>query len=98
MNGKYGVVNSAGGLKKGGTTATLNAFSAYITPPTGSAGIKVRSAFTDEFGETTYINGLPDEDATASDSQLYDLSGRRVNAHQPKSGIYVLGGRRIVVK
>lgn len=98
MNGKYGVVNSAGGLKKGGTTATLNAFSAYITPPTGSAGIKVRSAFTDEFGETTYINGLPDEDATASDSQLYDLSGRRVNAHQPKSGIYVLNGRRIVVK
>ncbi len=98
MNGKYGVVNSAGGLKKGGSSATLNAFSAYITPPTGSAGIKVRSAFTDEFGETTYINGLPDEDATASDSQLYDLSGRRVNAHQPKSGIYVISGRRIVVK
>lgn len=98
MNGKYGVVNNAGGLKKGGSSATLNAFSAYITPPTGSAGIKVRSAFTDEFGETTYINGLPDEDATASDSQLYDLSGRRVNAHQPKSGIYVINGRRIVVK
>ena len=98
MNGKYGVVNSAGGLKKGGSSATLNAFSAYITPPTGSAGIKVRSAFTDEFGETTYINGLPDEDATATDSQLYDLSGRRVNAHQPKSGIYVLNGRRIIVK
>ena len=97
MNGKYGIVNGAGGLKRGGSTAKLNAFSAYITPPAGLAGVKVRSAFTDEFGETTYINGLPDEDAATSHGDLYDLSGRRVNAHQPKNGIYVSNGRRVVI-
>ncbi len=99
MNGKYGVVNSAGGLKKGGSSATLNAFSAYITPPTGSAGIKVRSAFTDEFGTNTYISGLPDETTGFDNGCLYDLSGRKVSARTvPARGIYLNQGRRILIK
>ena len=101
MSGKYGVVNIAGGLKKGGSSATLNAFTAYITPPTGSAGVKVQSAFTDEWGVTTYIKGLPDDGAEseACGDELYDLSGRRIDSHQqPTRGIYVRGGRRVVVK
>lgn len=107
MNGKYGVVNSAGGLKKGGSSATLNAFSAYITPPTGSAGIKVRSAFTDEFGTTTYISGLPAADPSADPSanpstnpstptDLYDLSGRRITT--PRRGLFIQGGKKIAIK
>lgn len=101
MSGLYGVVNGAGALKKGGSSATLNAFTAYITPPTGSAGVKVQSAFTDEWGVTTYIKGLPDDGAEseACGDELYDLSGRRINSHQqPTRGIYVRGGRRVVVK
>jgi len=101
MSGLYGVVNGAGALKKGGSTAKLNAFSAYITPPSGSAGVKVQSAFTDEWGVTTYIKGLPDEGAEseANGDELYDLSGRRIDSRQqPTRGIYVRGGRRVVVK
>lgn len=101
MSGRYGVVNGAGGLKKGGSTATLNAFAAYITPPAGSAGVKVQSAFTDEWGVTTYIKGLPDDGAEseACGDELYDLSGRRIDSRQqPTRGIYVRGGRRVVVK
>lgn len=101
MSEKYGVVNGAGGLKKGGSTATLNAFAAYITPPAGSAGVKVQSAFTDEWGVTTYIKGLPDDGAEseACGDELYDLSGRRIDSRQqPTRGIYVRGGRRVVVK
>lgn len=101
MSEKYGVVNREGGLKKGGSTATLNAFAAYITPPAGSAGVKVQSAFTDEWGVTTYIKGLPDDGAEseACGDELYDLSGRRIDSRQqPTRGIYVRGGRRVVVK
>ncbi len=101
MSGLYGVVNGAGALKKGGSTATLNAFAAYITPPAGSAGVKVQSAFTDEWGVTTYIKGLPDDGAEseACGDELYDLSGRRIDSRQqPTRGIYVRGGRRVVVK
>ena len=101
MNGKYGVVNSAGGLKKGGSSATLNAFTAYITPPTGSAGVKVQSAFTDEWGVTTIVPGLPDDESFGAETgdELYDLSGRRIDSRQqPTRGIYVRGGRRVVVK
>lgn len=101
MSGLYGVVNGAGALKRGGSTAKLNAFSAYITPPAGSAGVKVQSAFTDEWGVTTYVKGLPDEDAEgeATGDELYDLSGRRIDSRQQLNrGIYVRGGRRVVVK
>lgn len=101
MSEKYGVVNREGGLKKGGSTATLNAFAAYITPPAGSAGVKVQSAFTDEWGVTTIVPGLPDDESFGAETgdELYDLSGRRINSHQqPTRGIYVRGGRRVVVK
>lgn len=101
MSGRYGVVNGAGALKKGGSTATLKAFSAYIEGPASSAGVKVQSAFTDEWGVTTYIKGLPDDGAEseACGDELYDLSGRRIDSRQqPTRGIYVRGGRRVVVK
>ena len=102
MAGKYGIVNAIGALQRGGNTSTINAFTAYITPPVGSAGVKVQSAFTDEWGETTYIQGVPDRDnpaARCSTGDFYDLSGRRIDANsQPLPGIYVRDGRRIVVK
>ena len=101
MSGRYGVVNGAGALKKGGSTATLKAFSAYIEGPASNAGVKVQSAFTDEWGVTTYIKGLPDDGAEseACGDELYDLSGRRIDSRQqPTRGIYVRGGRRVVVK
>ena len=101
MSGLLGIVNSAGALQRGSSTATLNAFSAYITPAPEAAGVKVRSAFTDEQGTTTYIIGLPASSAsTSSSSALYDLSGRRITSpSQPlSSGLYIQRNRKIIVR
>ena len=103
MSGLYGIVNSSAALQRGSSTAILNAFTAYITPPSGSAGIKVRSAFTDEFGTTTYISGLPAADPSSYPStnpsaptDLYDLSGRRITT--PRRGLFIQGGKKIAIK
>ena len=99
MSGKYGVVNSAGGLKRGGSTSTLNAFSAYITPPAGSAGVKLQSAFTDEYGNITIVQGVPSDDDAYSNEDLYDLSGRRLDNQQTLSrGIYIRNGHKVLIR
>ncbi len=97
MNGLYGIVNAAGALQRGGSTATLNAFTAYITPVSGAAGVKVQSAFTDSFGRTTIIRGLPaapSHPATsaspshAADNGAYTLSGQHLSS--PQRGINII--------
>lgn len=98
MSGLLGIVNSAGALQRGSSTATLNAFTAYITPAAGSAGVKLQSAFIDEFGETTIVRGLPDADHSATAGDLYDLSGRRLNPKALVPGIYVRGGHKIIIR
>lgn len=78
MNGLYGIVNAAGGLKLGGSGSTLNSFTAFITPPAGSAGVKTRSAFVDEDGTVTVIEGLPfDNPSSAQPSAIYGIDGKR---------------------
>ena len=103
MSGLYGIVNSSAALQRGSSTSTLNAFTAYITPAPGAAGIKVRSAFTDEFGTTTYISGLPAADPSSYPStnpstptDLYDLSGRRITTL--RRGLFIQGGKKIAIK
>ena len=103
MSGLYDIVNSSAALQRGSSTSTLNAFTAYITPAPGAAGIKVRSAFTDEFGTTTYISGLPAADPSSYPStnpsaptDLYDLSGRRITT--PRRGLFIQGGKKIAIK
>ena len=94
MTGLYGIVNSAGGLKRGASNSTLNAFTAYITPAPAAAGVKVQSAFTDEFGNVTIIKGLPADDDTPASSPaskgIYTLGGQRIK--QPTHGINVIQG------
>ena len=75
MSGLYGIVNAQGGLQLGGSTSTLNAFSAFITPPAGNAGVKLRSAFIDSEGHADYIEGIPS--AEAIPSAVYTLDGVR---------------------
>ena len=75
MSGLFGIVNAEGGLKMGAAGATLNAFTAYITPPTGIAGVKLRSAFVDSDGHADYIEGVPSDDVAPS--AIYTLDGVR---------------------
>ena len=103
MNGLYGIVNAAGALQRGGSTATLNAFTAYIPPVSGAAGVKVQSAFTDSFGRTTIIRGLPASPSTphtpahpatstspshAADNGVFSLGGQRLSS--PQRGINII--------
>ena len=37
-------------------------------------------------------------DAPVSDGAVYDLSGRRVNSDQPKPGVYLINGRKFIMK
>ena len=61
MEGKYGIVNSEGGLKLGGSGSTLKAYTAYIAAPQQNGAPRVRVAYVDEDGKTTYVNSLPGE-------------------------------------
>ena len=96
MNGLYGIVNAAGALRLGGSGSTLNAFTAFITPPAGSAGVKAQSAFLDDDGTITAIEGLP-FDVPASSSAIFTLDGIRHHLIA-RPGIYIIDGRKVVVK
>ncbi len=77
MTGKYGFVNAQGGLMLGASGSTLNAFSAYITPPSGGNGApRLRVAYVDADGTTTFIDG-PNWDATSEPVAIYGIDGTR---------------------
>ena len=82
--------------------ATVPAYRAYVVCPKASAGAKTLSIILD--GETTGIDGVT-KDASGTDGPVYDLQGRRVadrlddNARrQLPAGVYIVGGRKVVVK
>ncbi|WP_051540662.1 hypothetical protein [Segatella baroniae] len=81
--------------------ATVPCYRAYVVCPKASAA-KTLSIILD--GETTGIDGVTDG-TTGADGPVYDLQGRRVadrlddNArHQLPAGVYIVGGRKVVVK
>nr|WP_232369963.1 peptidase M26 [Prevotella illustrans] len=80
--------------------AMVPAYHTYIICPKASAGAKQLSVILD--GEATGIHGVTN---SATDGPVYDLQGRRVadrlddNArHQLPAGVYIVGGRKVVVK
>ncbi len=83
------------------TAATIPAYHAYIVRGDGS-GAKQLSVILD--GETTGIDDITD-DAMGENGPVYDLQGRRVadhlddNAHsQLPAGVYIVGGKKVIVK
>ena len=94
----YGIVNAEGGLKLGGAGSTLNAFTAYITPPANGGNVKVRTSFLDFGDEGTALENvrLVDEDEVEG---YYAIDGRRLVG--PQKGIVVVkyrDGMRMKVK
>ena len=88
--GKYGIDNN-GKLHKGGATATIDAFHAYLNV-TGSAA-PAAVAFNDS--TPTAINGVAAD--KVANTAVYDLSGRRVYGKLQK-GLYIMNGKKVVVK
>jgi|GEM_PF-611732 len=81
--------------------ATVPAYRAYVVCPK-SLGAKTLSIVFE--GETTGIDGVT-KDASGTDGPVYDLQGRRMadrlddNARrQLPAGVYIVGGRKVVVK
>lgn len=83
----YGI-NNDGKLQKGGSTATINSFRAYLTDVSGAREI----TFEDE------TTGLTDVSSKTSDGrgECFNLAGQRVA--QPTKGLYIVNGRKVVIK
>ena len=82
--------------------ATVPAYHAYIICPPQASGAKQLSVVLD--GETTGIGDVTNEATDGKNGPVYDLQGRRVAdrlddaRHQLPAGIYIVGGRKVVVK
>ena len=83
------------------SAAMLPAYRAYIVRNDGS-GAKQLSVVLDD--ETTGIDGMTD-DAMGTDGTVYDLHGRRMadrlddnTRRQLPAGVYIVGGKKVVVK
>ena len=83
--------------------ATIPAYRAYIICPPQSSGAKQLSVVLD--GETTGIGDVTNEATDGKNGPVYDLQGRRVadrlddaTRHQLPAGVYIVGGRKVIVK
>lgn len=91
MQGMYGVT-PAGKIQKGGAGASMKGFRAYFDMGANSA-----PEFSLLFdGVATGITKATIFDNYEGD--IYDLQGRKVNKAQMHKGIYVVNGRKVVVK
>ena len=82
--------------------ATVPAYHAYIICPPQASGAKQLSVVLD--GETTGIGDVTNEANDGKNGPVYDLQGRRVAdrlddaRHQLPAGVYIVGGRKVIVK
>lgn len=66
-----------------------------ITLPTSNSTARI-SWTVDENGETTSINHIMPEEVNNENGYCYSLSGQRVIA--PQKGIYIVNGKKVVIK
>ena len=84
------------------SAATIPAYRAYIICPPQASGAKQLSIVID--GETTGIGDVTNEATDGKNGPVYDLQGRRVAdrlddaRHRLPAGVYIVGGRKVVVK
>lgn len=88
-----------GGLFRKATSdiADFPAHKAYLKLPAGSAGVKqIVFDFEDRSGSTTGVQTVLTAEERETDSRTYNLQGQRVD--MPQHGIYIRGGKKIIVK
>ncbi|WP_315351379.1 peptidase M26 [Hoylesella saccharolytica] len=85
------------------SAATIPAYRAYIICPPQASGAKQLSVVLD--GETTGIGSTTNEATDGKNGPVYDLQGRRVAdrlddsvRRQIPAGVYIVNGRKVVVK
>jgi len=92
MEGKYGITDE-GKLAKGTNEASIKAYHAYLEVA-GGAELSRISIEGFESGELTDLNFVKMVDANAK--AIYTLSGQKVE--KAKKGIYIVNGKKIVVR
>jgi hypothetical protein len=92
MEGKYGITDE-GKLAKGTNEASIKAYRAYLEVA-GGAELSRISIEGFESGELTDLNFVKLVDANAK--AIYTLSGQKVE--KAKKGIYIVNGKKIVVR
>ena len=98
MSGKYGVANINGvqKLRIGGATATLPAGCAYFTAANNANGMLIRL----DGGNTTGILDV-NTGMVVENTAVYNLQGVKVSNNGTAglpAGIYVMGGKKVIVK
>lgn len=98
MNGKYGVAdfNGVQKLRIGGASATLPAGCAYFTTANNANGMLIRL----DGGNTTGILDV-NTGVVVENTTVYNLQGVKVSNNGTAglpAGIYVMGGKKVIVK
>lgn len=78
------------------TDRTLGAFRAYFLIPDAAVS-SFELDFSDASDWTTGVRQIDNGQRTMDNGQWYDLQGRRVNGQKAK-GLYIVNGRKVVVK
>ena len=94
MQGKYGVVPSTGHIKVGGPNATLKGYRAYFELPAGTEA----SGISLDFGDGTVITGIEAVELLNGTADVYDLNGRKMDNSNLQRGVYVINGKKVVIK
>ena len=92
-----GIMDGVVGLYKADMAGGVwlnNANKAYLPASAVSASAALSASLRFDFGGTTAIEEVETE---ATETVIYDLTGRRVN-EITKAGIYIIGGRKVLVK
>ena len=74
---------------------TIPAGKAYL--PAGAVGARILElSFGDEEGETTSLREIRNEELGIKNAEFFNLNGQRVA--QPTKGLYIVNGRKVVIK
>ena len=96
------ILQDDGKFHKVTTANSAATIRAYIICPPQASGAKQLSVVLD--GETTGIGDVTNEATDGKNGPVYDLQGRRVAdrlddaRHRLPAGVYIVGGRKVVVK
>lgn len=83
------------GKEDGSAFVMKNGSTAYLTC---SSAVRVNKFIFDENGETTAVEGVLTDGNMLADTVVYNLQGIRVNPKNLQKGIYIVNGRKTVVK
>lgn len=84
------------GAEGGAAFKMKNGSTAYLA--CSVANEAAAAYFIDEYGEVTAIEGAPVAGQLTEDAVIYNLQGVRMNTKNLQRGIYIINGRKTVVK